>query len=92
MDSMGGGGQGLLSERSGMCFCYCSPDMVCVCYLATLWAPINCLPVVETTAHTLAATLGLLALHQDIQDEVLQHILEVVGPTREPVGLLHLVF
>lgn len=38
----------------------------------------------ETTAHTLAATLGLLALYQDIQDEILQHILETVGPTREP--------
>lgn len=38
----------------------------------------------ETTAHTLAATLGFLGLHQDIQEEILQHILDVVGPTREP--------
>lgn len=38
----------------------------------------------ETTAHTLAATLGLLALHQDIQEDILQHILDIVGPTREP--------
>jgi len=38
----------------------------------------------ETTAHTLAATIGLLGLYQEIQDEVLQQILEVVGPTREP--------
>jgi len=38
----------------------------------------------ETTGHTLAATLGLLGLYQDVQDEILQHILDVVGPTRVP--------
>jgi hypothetical protein len=43
----------------------------------------------ETTAHTLAATLGFLGLHQDIQEEILQHILDVVGPTREPASLLY---
>jgi hypothetical protein len=47
---------------------------------------IDWMPETETTAHTLAATLALLGLNQDIQDEVLQQILEIVGPTREPVG------
>jgi cytochrome P450 len=39
----------------------------------------------ETTAHTLAATLTLLAAHQDIQQEVYEHILSVVGCDRDPV-------
>jgi hypothetical protein len=34
---------------------------------------------------TLAATLTMLALHQDIQEEVLLQILDVVGQEREPV-------
>ncbi|KAG6918369.1 hypothetical protein DXG01_015021 [Tephrocybe rancida] len=38
----------------------------------------------ETTAHTLSATLSLLALHQDIQDEILEHILSVIGLDRDP--------
>ncbi|TFK38021.1 cytochrome P450 [Crucibulum laeve] len=38
----------------------------------------------ETTAHTLAATLGFLGLYQDIQDEVVQQIIDVVGWDREP--------
>ncbi|KAF8649606.1 hypothetical protein AX16_005697 [Volvariella volvacea WC 439] len=38
----------------------------------------------ETTAHTLAATLGFLALHDGIQEEVYQHILSVVGQNRDP--------
>ncbi|KAG6900466.1 hypothetical protein C0993_010184 [Termitomyces sp. T159_Od127] len=40
---------------------------------------------VETTAHTLSATLALLALHQDIQDEISQHAVSVIGYDREPV-------
>ncbi|KAG6829041.1 hypothetical protein H0H87_012774, partial [Tephrocybe sp. NHM501043] len=39
----------------------------------------------ETTAHTLAATLGFLSLHQDLQDEVLEQIISVVGWDRDPV-------
>lgn len=42
---------------------------------------------IETTAHTLAATLGFLALYQDIQDEVVQQIVEVVGWDKDPVRL-----
>jgi len=38
----------------------------------------------ETTAHTLAATLGFMAIHDEIQDEVLEQILSVVGTGREP--------
>ncbi|KAJ7100252.1 cytochrome P450, partial [Mycena belliarum] len=38
----------------------------------------------ETTAHTLAATLGFMAIHQDIQDEILEHIMSVLGPDRDP--------
>ncbi|KIK52839.1 hypothetical protein GYMLUDRAFT_49677 [Collybiopsis luxurians FD-317 M1] len=38
----------------------------------------------ETTANTLAATLGLLALHQDVQDEVFEEIKQVVGFDRDP--------
>jgi hypothetical protein len=56
--------------------------------IATTWVPSDRLPVTETTAHTLSATIGLLGLYQDIQDEVLHQILEVVGPTRDPVGFL----
>ncbi|KAF8068982.1 cytochrome P450 [Lyophyllum atratum] len=39
----------------------------------------------ETTAHTLAATLGFLGLHPDIQEEVLEQIVAVVGWDRDPV-------
>ncbi|KAJ7662974.1 cytochrome P450, partial [Mycena rosella] len=38
----------------------------------------------ETTAHTLAATLGFMAIHDEIQDEVLEQILSIVGTDREP--------
>lgn len=41
----------------------------------------------ETTAYTLAATLGLLALNQDSQDEVFQQIEEVIGHDRDPVKI-----
>lgn len=39
----------------------------------------------ETTAHTLAATLGFLGLYPDIQQEVLEQIISVVGWDRDPV-------
>ncbi|KAG5641736.1 hypothetical protein DXG03_004308 [Asterophora parasitica] len=38
----------------------------------------------ETTAHTLAATLGFLGLYGDIQEEVLEQIISVVGLERDP--------
>ncbi|KAJ7266971.1 cytochrome P450 [Mycena haematopus] len=38
----------------------------------------------ETTAHSLAGTLGFMAMHDEIQDEVVEHIISVVGNTREP--------
>lgn len=39
----------------------------------------------ETTAHALAATLGFLAVYDDIQEEVFQQIISVVGSERDPV-------
>lgn len=39
----------------------------------------------ETTAHTLAATIGFLALHDDIQKDIFQHIISVIGKERNPV-------
>ncbi|KAK1232459.1 hypothetical protein PQX77_004397 [Marasmius sp. AFHP31] len=38
----------------------------------------------ETSAHTLAATLGFLAVNEAAQDEVLQEIVDVVGYDRDP--------
>ncbi|KDR80361.1 hypothetical protein GALMADRAFT_242750 [Galerina marginata CBS 339.88] len=37
----------------------------------------------ETTAHTLAATLGFLSLYDNLQDEVYQQIISVVGKERD---------
>ena len=42
--------------------------------------------MIETTALSLAATLGLLAFNNDIQDEVFEHIISVIGYDRAPVG------
>ena len=39
----------------------------------------------ETTALTLAATLGLLGLYENIQEEVYQHIISSIGHDRDPV-------
>jgi len=44
--------------------------------------------VVDTTAHTLAAALGFLGLHEDIQEEVYEHIISVVGSDRDPVRVV----
>ncbi|TFK28623.1 cytochrome P450 [Coprinopsis marcescibilis] len=38
----------------------------------------------ETTAQTLAATLAQLALHPEIQDEIFEQIISVVGLNRDP--------
>ena len=42
----------------------------------------------ETTAHVLSATIALLALHQDEQDDVVAHIHDVLQDGREPVSVL----
>jgi cytochrome P450 len=42
----------------------------------------------ETTAYTFAATLGFLGLNPDLQDEVVEQILSVVGNDREPVSTI----
>ncbi|CAK5261847.1 unnamed protein product [Mycena citricolor] len=39
----------------------------------------------ETTAQSLASTLAYLALDESLQDELLNHILDVVGPSGDPV-------
>ena len=39
----------------------------------------------ETTAHTMAATLGFLGIYPEIQKEVYEEIIRVVGPHGEPV-------
>jgi hypothetical protein len=33
----------------------------------------------ETTAHVLAATIGFLSIHEDIQEEVWEQIKSVIG-------------
>ncbi|PFH49865.1 hypothetical protein AMATHDRAFT_4487 [Amanita thiersii Skay4041] len=38
----------------------------------------------ETTAHTLSATLGLLAVHQDVQEEVVEQIVTEIGLDHDP--------
>jgi len=39
----------------------------------------------ETTAHSLAAILGLLSLNNGIQEEIYQHIISVIGYDKAPV-------
>ncbi|KAG6809204.1 hypothetical protein H0H93_016018, partial [Arthromyces matolae] len=38
----------------------------------------------ETTAHTLSATLALLALHPKIQNDIFENIISVIGYDRDP--------
>ncbi|KAJ6488022.1 cytochrome P450 [Mycena sanguinolenta] len=38
----------------------------------------------ETTANSLAVTLGYMSIHEEIQDEVVKQIMSVLGPTRDP--------
>ena len=40
----------------------------------------------ETTAHSIAATLGFLSISDELQEEIYQQIISVVGHKREPVG------
>jgi hypothetical protein len=51
---------------------------------------------VETTASVLAATIGFLGVYSEVQDDIYQKVIEVVGHDRDPVcrtpsRLLHLV-
>lgn len=41
---------------------------------------------IETTGHTLAATLGFLGIYQEEQDIVYEQIMDVIGNDRDPVG------
>ena len=40
----------------------------------------------ETTARSLSATIGFLALYDDLQEEIYQQIISVVGQERDPVS------
>ncbi|CCM01787.1 uncharacterized protein FIBRA_03854 [Fibroporia radiculosa] len=40
----------------------------------------------ESTAHTLAATFALLAVHPEVQDDIYSQILDVVGLDRDPTA------
>ena len=41
---------------------------------------------VETSGHTLAATLGSLGIYQEEQEAIYEQIMEVVGDGRDPVN------
>ena len=43
----------------------------------------------ETTAHSIAATLGFLSIFDELQEEIYQQIISVVGHEREPVGTFY---
>jgi hypothetical protein len=40
----------------------------------------------ESMASTLASTIGLLCLHSDVQEDLYEQIVDVVGHDREPVS------
>lgn len=68
---------------------------LCICPIELNEYLKSLLPV-ETTASTLAATIGFLGLYSDVQDDIYQKVIEVVGHDRDPVrrtplSLLHLV-
>jgi hypothetical protein len=44
------------------------------------------LGLTETTAHSLAAAIGLLSIHENIQEDVFGQIQSVVGYDRDPVS------
>lgn len=45
--------------------------------------------LIETTAHTLSATLGFLAIHQEEQDQAVDEIQENIPGRKDPVSDLH---
>ena len=58
--------------------------------VATVFAFICSFSGSETTAHVLAATLALLAFHQEEQEKVLSEIRGVVPDDKDPVSMLNL--
>jgi len=42
----------------------------------------------QTTAHTLSFTLGLLALYPDIQEKMFNHIKQTIPDGRRPVSAI----
>ena len=42
--------------------------------------------MIEMTVHCLAATLGLFALGTELQDEIFENIIAVIGHNRVPVS------
>ena len=56
------------------------------CMIVDDYDDFDSIDCVETTAHTFASTLGMLAVHADIQKEVLEQIFDVVGWDRDPVS------
>jgi len=42
--------------------------------------------LLQTTAHTLSFTLGLLALYPDIQEKLFNHIKQIIPDGRRPVS------
>jgi hypothetical protein len=47
------------------------------------WIPHDC---AETTAYALAATIGFLGLHSEVQEDLYQQVMEVVTGDSDPVG------
>lgn len=57
---------------------------LCICLIELNVLPKYLLPV-ETTASTMAATIGFLGLYPEVQDDIYQKVIEVVGHNRDPV-------
>jgi hypothetical protein len=70
--------------RLEMFSCSCSPVTVSPRLPSIALIPIECYSK-ETTGQSLAATLGFIAIHPNIQDEVVEQIMSVVGSERDPV-------
>ena len=47
--------------------------------------------MIETTAHSLAATVAMLAFSTDLQDEIFENIIAVIGHNRVPVRVNHTI-
>ncbi len=69
---------------------------LCIRYSVGLNELLKTLLPIESTAYTLAATIGFLGLHSEVQEEIYQKIIKVVGHDSDPVRhilprLLHAV-
>ena len=42
--------------------------------------------LIETTARSIAVTIALLSIHNDLQEETYEHIISVIGYERDPVS------